>query len=147
MYISDDRTSWSGGAVWTSFQSNQTTITLPATADSAIVVAAYSTRGGVFGDLAGFSPEGEFRSLNYDYLVISGAKAQFKGFGQVNGNAGYNFILTVMDGDIAGGDDRFRIKIWEKATGAIVFDNQMGASDAADPTTPVGDGSSIVIRK
>lgn len=89
----------------------------------------------------------EFKALKYDYLAISGDKAQFRGFGQVNGDAGYNSILTVIDEDIAGGVDKFRIKIWKKATGAIVFDNQMGESDAADPTTPVGDGSSIVIRK
>jgi uncharacterized repeat protein (TIGR01451 family) len=89
----------------------------------------------------------EFSSLNYDYLAISGSKAQLRGFGQVNGDAGYNFILTVMDGNSNGGVDKFRIKIWKKTTGAIVFDNQMGASDEADPTTPIGDGSSIVIQK
>jgi hypothetical protein len=88
----------------------------------------------------------EFSSLNYDYLAISGSKAQFKGFGQVNGDAGYNFILTVIDGG-ASAVDKFRIKIWKKTTGAVVFDNQMGASNAADPITPVGVGSSIVVRK
>ncbi len=88
----------------------------------------------------------EFSSLNYDYLAISGSKAQFKGFGQINGDAGYNFILTVIDGGTSGGD-KFRIKIWKKTTGAVVFDNQMGASDVANPITPVGVGSSIVVRK
>jgi hypothetical protein len=91
----------------------------------------------------------EFNALNYDYLAIAGAKAQFRGFGKVNGNSGYNFLLTVIDGQLAGGGgvDKFRIKIWEKTTGAIVFDNEMSASDAADPVTPVGNGSSIVIQK
>jgi hypothetical protein len=47
------------------------------------------------------------------------------------------------------GVDRFRIKVWNKATGAIIFDNQMWSSDAADPITPVGagSGSGIVVRK
>ena len=67
--------------------------------------------------------------------------------GAEGSNQWINFILTVIDGDIAGGVDKFQIKIWKKATSAIVFDNQMGASDTADPTTPVGNGSSIVIRK
>jgi len=91
----------------------------------------------------------EFSSLNYDYLSISGGKAQFRGFGKINGDAGYNFILTVIDGDVKGGDgiDRFRIKIWSKATGAIVLDNEAGASDAADPVTPVGLSSSISVKK
>lgn len=91
----------------------------------------------------------EFNALNYDYLAMSGARAQFRGFGKVNGESGYNFILTVIDGQLKGGGgvDKFRIKIWNKTTGAIIFDSQMGASDAADPSTPVGTGSSIVIQK
>lgn len=91
----------------------------------------------------------EFNSLNYDYLVLAGNRAQFQGYGKWNGAPGYNFILTVVDGNGIGGDgvDRFRLKIWNKTTGAIVFDNQMGASDAANPTAAVGPGSSIVIQK
>ena len=91
----------------------------------------------------------EFNALNYDYLVIAGNRAQFQGFGKWNGASGYNFILTVVDGNMPGGDgvDKFRLKIWNKITGVVVFDNQMGASDAADPTTAVGPGSSIVIQK
>jgi hypothetical protein len=91
----------------------------------------------------------DFNALNYDYLAISGARAQFKGFGKVNGDAGYSFILTVIDGQATGGGgvDKLRIKIWNKSSGAIVFDTQMGASDAAEPTTPVGTGSSIIIQK
>ena len=91
----------------------------------------------------------EFEALNYDYLVIAGAKAQFRGFGKVGGSAGYDFILTVIDGQVTGGGgvDKFRLKILEKTSGRVVYDNQMGASDAADPTTPAGTGSSIVIKK
>ncbi len=91
----------------------------------------------------------DFNAVNFDYLVISGAKAQFKGLGKLNGSGAYNFLLTVIDGDLPGGGgvDRFRMKIWNKATGAIVYDNQLGASDADDPTTPVGSGSAITIRK
>lgn len=91
----------------------------------------------------------EFNALNYDYLTISGARAQFRGFGKLNGESGYNFILTVIDGQLTGGGgvDKFRIKIWNKTTGAIVFDSQMGESDAVDPSIPVGKGSSIVIQR
>lgn len=91
----------------------------------------------------------EFNALNYDYLSVFGPRAQFKGFGKVNGDAGYNFLLTVIDGQATngGGVDRFRIKIWNKVTGQVVFDTQMGESEAADPTTPIGDGGSIVIQK
>jgi hypothetical protein len=91
----------------------------------------------------------EFNALNYDYLVIDKARAQFRGFGKINGVSGYDFIVTVIDGNLAGGGgaDKFRIKIWNKTTGVIVYDNQMGASDAADPIMPVGPGGDIVIKK
>jgi len=87
--------------------------------------------------------------LNYDYLVIDKARAQFAGFGKVNGVSGYNFIVTVIDGNLPGGDgvDKFRIKIWDKVTGAIVYDTQPGASDAANPTTAIGPGGDISIKK
>jgi hypothetical protein len=91
----------------------------------------------------------DFNALNYDYLVIDKARAQFAGFGKLNGAAGYNFIVTVIDGSITGGGgvDKFRIKIWNKTTGQIVYDNQPGASDAADPTMPIGPGGDISIKK
>jgi uncharacterized repeat protein (TIGR01451 family) len=91
----------------------------------------------------------DFNALNYDYLVIDKARAQFKGFGKINGVSGYEFIVTVIDGSIAGsgGVDKFRIKIWEKTTGIIVYDTQPGASDAANPTMDIGLGSDISIKK
>jgi uncharacterized repeat protein (TIGR01451 family) len=91
----------------------------------------------------------DFNALNYDYLVIDKARAQFAGFGKINGVSGYNFIVTVIDGNLPGGDgvDKFRIKIWDKVTGAIVFDNQPGASDAADPILAIGLGGDISIKK
>jgi HYR domain/PKD domain len=91
----------------------------------------------------------EFNALNYDYLSIFGATAQFRGFGKINGASGYRFILTVIDGQLPGGGgvDRFRINIWEKNTGAIIYDSQMGASEADPPNTALGDGGSIVIQK
>ena len=91
----------------------------------------------------------DFNALNYEYLVIDKARAQFKGFGKINGVSGYEFIVTVVDGSLPGGGgvDKFRIKIWEKTTGILVYDTQPGASDAALPTWDVGPGSDIVIKK
>jgi len=89
-----------------------------------------------------------FKSTVYEWLVVAGAKAQFKGSGTVNGAGDYGFMLTAIDGQVNGGGgvDKFRIKIWDKSTGEIVYDNQMGASDTADPVTAVM-GGSIVIHK
>ena len=90
----------------------------------------------------------DFRSTSYQWLVIAGAKAQYKGSGTINGSGDYGFLLTAIDGQVNGGGgiDKFRIKIWDKASGGRVYDNQMNAPDDADPTTAI-QGGSIVIHK
>jgi hypothetical protein len=87
-----------------------------------------------------------FHSEMYDWLVVAGAKAQFKGTGTINGAGSYKFILTAVDGDIngGGGSDKFRIKIWGDT--GVIYDNKQGASDTDDPTTVIS-GGSIVIHK
>lgn len=83
-----------------------------------------------------------FKSTSYDWLVIAGAKAQYKGIGTINGTGEYRFILTANDGT----PDKFRIKIWDKVSGIVIYDNQLGASDNEIPTTAI-QGGSIVIHK
>jgi hypothetical protein len=47
--------------------------------------------------------------------------------------------MTVIDGALDGtGIDKVRMKIYNKNNGAIIYDNQPGASDAADPVVAVG---------
>jgi hypothetical protein len=43
-----------------------------------------------------------------------------------------------------GGADTFRLKVWNKATGISIYDNQLGVSDTADPTTALGGGSIVI---
>jgi len=90
----------------------------------------------------------KFKSSSYDWLVVAGKKAMFKGEGTINGEGNYRFMLSCNDGDLKGGDgiDRFRIKIWDRDTDAMVYDNQMGEVDDAEPATALG-GGSIVIHK
>jgi len=90
----------------------------------------------------------DFNSTSYQWLVIAGAKAQYKGSGTINGKGDYEFILTAIDGQVNGGGgiDKFRIKIMDKITGTIVYDNQMGAGDDDNPTTAIA-GGNIVIHK
>jgi hypothetical protein len=90
----------------------------------------------------------EFDSTAYQWLVVSGARAQYKGTGVIRNRTGtFDFILSAIDGDQPGGDglDRFRLKITD-ADGVVVYDNQSGAGDTADPATAVASGH-IVIRK
>jgi len=89
----------------------------------------------------------DFHSTSYQWLVIAGAKAQYKGSGTIGGEGDYGFLLTAVDGDVnGGGTDKFRIKIWEKEHGIIVYDNENGASDTTQPITAL-QGGSIVIHK
>jgi len=89
-----------------------------------------------------------FQSDTYEWLVVAGSKAQFKGLGTVNGNGNYGFLLTAVDAELSSGADvdRFRIKIWDVATDQVIYDNQLGDDDAVDPATEIG-GGSIVIHK
>ncbi|HEY0006594.1 MAG TPA: immunoglobulin-like domain-containing protein [Pyrinomonadaceae bacterium] len=88
-----------------------------------------------------------FSSNAYEWLVIAGARAQYKGTGTINGAGNYGFILTAIDGQIngGGGTDKFRVKIWDKNNGdAVVYDNQMGAGVDDNPTTTLGGGSIVI---
>ncbi|MGZ4097117.1 MAG: T9SS type A sorting domain-containing protein, partial [Bacteroidia bacterium] len=90
----------------------------------------------------------EFNAVNFDYLAVNGAVAQFKGTGKITGGqSGIGFIMTVTDGALDGSNvDKIRMKIYNKNTGAVIYDNQPGASDAAFPATAVGANSVIVIQ-
>jgi len=89
-----------------------------------------------------------FESTRYQWLVIAGPKAQFKGEGSINGTGVFDFLLTAIDGQQNGGGgiDRFRIKIWDRSTGQIIYDNQPGADNSSNASTVITKGS-IVIHK
>jgi hypothetical protein len=93
----------------------------------------------------------EFHSTEYDWLVIAGAKAQYKGKGTINGVGEYKFKLWGLDGDYDDGNDpdRFRIKIWtedDDDNEIVIYDNGLGADEDTDPPTELG-GGSIKVHK
>lgn len=87
-----------------------------------------------------------FHSETYEWLVLAGARAQYKGVGEINGTGGYGFLITAIDGQINGGGgvDKLRVKIWDRASGRIVYDNQIGVTDSANPTTSIQGGSIVI---
>jgi hypothetical protein len=95
-----------------------------------------------------------FKSTSYETLVVSGNRAQYWGAGTVNGNPGFTFRVTAVDGQLKGADglvDMFRIEIWASGagmvgSGALLYDNQFGAPQTAQLTTTLG-GGSITIKK
>jgi hypothetical protein len=92
-----------------------------------------------------------FHSEAMNVLVLSGARAQIRGMGRVNGASEFGVILTVTDGDLSGGGgvDRFRIKITDLPTNAVIYDNVPGASDDIDLANPqaIGRGSIVIHNK
>jgi hypothetical protein len=94
-----------------------------------------------------------FHSTSYDWLVIAGAKAKYKGIGTINGEGEYKFMLTGIDAHVNEDDpfdvDRFRIRIWyedDQANEIVVYDNGLDAGDDDFAATELG-GGSIVIHK
>uniref|UniRef100_UPI00351C5BC0 beta strand repeat-containing protein n=1 Tax=Methanomethylovorans sp. TaxID=2758717 RepID=UPI00351C5BC0 len=86
-----------------------------------------------------------FRSTSYDWIVINGAYAKYTGSGTINKAGNYGYMVSAVDGGIAGdGIDKFRIKIWDKASGEIVYDNEMGTPDDTEPSNAIGSGSIVI---
>lgn len=90
----------------------------------------------------------EFSSNQYDWLVIAGSMARYRGTGSVNGEAGYQFFVVATDGDLLGGDgtDKLRVRIWREGPGGeeTVYDNQAGDGVDDPATTSIGGGSIVV---
>jgi len=77
----------------------------------------------------------DFKSTSYDWLAVAGAHADYQGTGTINGSGSYGFRVSATDG---GSADTARIRIWDKTTGATVFDT---ASEL-----PLG-GGNITVHK
>ena len=64
----------------------------------------------------------------------------------MNGAAGYSYQVTAIDGQFNKGTatDKYRIRIWNTATSAVVYDNQMGSASTAAPLVGISGGSIIL---
>ena len=88
----------------------------------------------------------KLHSTGYEWLVINGAKAIFKGEGTINGEGSYKFQITVIDDDVDSNDsyevDLFRIKIWEEIDGneVLIYDSALG-DDSDEAMAELGGGS------
>jgi hypothetical protein len=80
-----------------------------------------------------------FRSTSFDWLVVSGDDAVYRGQGTINGRGHYGFIVTVFDGQNTGTADRYRIRIWDMDNGnAEIYDN--GYIVDSEPTQAISSG-------
>jgi hypothetical protein len=92
----------------------------------------------------------DFRAETYDSLVVTNARARLRGQGTLNGNEGYSFLLSVVDGKGkgGGGDHKYRLKIcagprvYEGC--AVVYDNQATAKEEYSPDKLISGGAVVV---
>jgi hypothetical protein len=93
-----------------------------------------------------------FHSTSLDWLIVTSItsgpnagvqKAWYQGSGTINGSGNYAFQVTVID---KGNVDYFRIRIWNKSTLVVIYDNMPTVIDGSDPVT-VAQGGNIVIHK
>jgi hypothetical protein len=88
----------------------------------------------------------DFHSDTYEWLVVAGARAQYKGTGTINGEGNFGFMLKAIDENLTPSTDvdLFRIKIWDRFDDAVIYDNQMGTDEDVDPSTGIGGGSIVI---
>jgi hypothetical protein len=86
---------------------------------------------------AGFS----FSSLSMKWLVISGNKSWLKGEGSASGVTDpCYFLVSVVDNTTT--LDKVRVKIWNKVTGKVIYDNQKDTAGNSAPDDAVAVQSS-----
>jgi PKD repeat protein len=91
-----------------------------------------------------------FHSNTYEWLVIAGHKAMYKGVGTINGAGNFGFLLKAIDEKLTPSIDvdRFNIKIWDKDNGdAIVYDNSLGTADDAEANQDISQGQIVIHSK
>lgn len=91
------------------------------------------------GELQATFKEGDFKfkAAGYYWMIKRNQLSYLRGFGKVNGEGPYDFLLTVLQSD----PDKIRIRIWNSSTGDIVYDNEQNRPIYEEPATVLGGGS------
>ncbi|HZI18503.1 MAG TPA: MBG domain-containing protein [Pyrinomonadaceae bacterium] len=107
--------------------------------------AAYSSTGAVPTGQATFNfvaANLNFASTSYQWMAVTRPNVWLRGAGTVNNQSGFEFLIAAVDGQLTGGGgaDRFRIRIWRKSDGAVIYDNLMGGALNASAATATTNG-------
>ncbi|HYY95028.1 MAG TPA: MBG domain-containing protein [Pyrinomonadaceae bacterium] len=83
-----------------------------------------------------------FTSLSYQWMVVTKPYVWLRGAGTVNNVSGYEFLIAAVDGQLTGGGgtDKFRIRVWRKSDGVVIYDNMPGSSLNAVAVTTTSNG-------
>lgn len=74
----------------------------------------------------------------FEYLIVKGAVASFRGTGvQADGTP----VGLFVSGLAGGSPDKMRIKVWNLASGAVLYDTNPGVPEASTPTTAIRNGT------
>ncbi|MHB0978900.1 MAG: hypothetical protein ACYC5Q_02290 [Thermoleophilia bacterium] len=76
-----------------------------------------------------------FESTTCNSVSLSDRDLRMSGTGVVGGRGDYAFVLAAHDGESS---DGLRLEVWDRATGALVYDNQ--------PVVPRGHGRNTRVR-
>ena len=91
-------------------------------------------------------PNFRFHATTLDSLTVVGNFITIQGRGRVNNAGDYKFRISALDVSPPGGNppDRFRIRIWERTTGTLVYDNEWQREEGALSTTPIATGIILI---
>lgn len=86
----------------------------------------------------------DFHSTDYVWLVVPGPKAQYKDRAPPRDRR-LRVPAHRQRGTEEGGRgmDWFRIKVWDKASDGVVYDDQLSHGETADATSGLGGGSIV----
>jgi hypothetical protein len=84
----------------------------------------------------------DFEATAFDWLVARGTRVFISGTGTLNGQEGYNFLVSSAEAT------RVRVKIWKAdgLTQTVIYDSQPGAEHNALPTTTLTRGKIRINR-
>lgn len=93
------------------------------------------------------TPSANMTSNAFEYLVVQGTTGTFRGTGTLTNGTPVTFLVRGIDYKPAlTNRDRIRIKVWNSATGAVVYDSQPNTVDLATPTAYVAGGSFSILH-
>ena len=79
--------------------------------------------------------------------MVQGATGTFRGTGTLTNGTPVTFLVRGNDNKPAlANRDKVRIKVWNTATNAVIYDSQPNAVDLATPTATVNAGSYNILR-
>ncbi len=140
--VYDDTGGWVTGGGWVASPSGASTIAPFATGKLTFTfVARYLTRSSVPSGSVEFKLNGvglDFRSTSLDWMVVGEHSAQVRGRGKVNGGGDYAFAVIAIDGQST---DAVRVRIWNRVSGVVLYDNRPGESLDDSTVTALGGGN------